>query len=155
MTTALYSWLPVPEPPRDREPLIAFPDALSAGLRILRRSTFPEAAAATYGTESPDVLGEDFPGGPYVSLTLLDSETSLHPYRETAVVQVTAWDETAAKALRLVQVARAVLVAHPGDELVASVTANNRRGPVQATDPDTRQRLAFCTVALRLLPLLL
>jgi hypothetical protein len=135
--------------------LLVFPDALSQGLRVLRGSTFPEALAASYGTATPDELADDFPGTPYVSLTLLDSDTALYPYRETALVQVTAWDESASKALRLVQVARAVLVAYPGDELIAAITAKGRRGPVSDRDPDTRQPLAYCTVAIRLLPALL
>lgn len=155
MTAVVFAGLPgnPQEPPR--EPLLVFPDALTEGLRILRGSTFREAQEATYGTETPTDLGDDFPGTPYVALTLLDSDTSLHPYRETALVQVTAWDESASKALRLLQVARAVLVAHPGDAAVAAITAKGRRGPVATKDPDTRQPLAFCTVAIRLLPALL
>lgn len=147
MTSLVFAAMPP-------DPLILFPDALLEGLRILRSSPFREAQEATYGTDAPNELGEDFPGLPYVSLTLLDSDTSLYPFRETALVQVTAWDETAAKALRRVQVARAVLVAYPGDERVATVTARGRRGPLPARDPDTRQPLAYCSVAMRLLPVL-
>ena len=153
MTSLVFVDVPVPEPALELAPApILFPDPLMESLRIMRASTFAEAQAASYGTAAPSDLGDDFPGLPWVAFEVVDVDTSLHPFRETAFVQLTTWAETADQALRLAQVVRAVLVAHPGDEKVSSVVGRGRRGPIPATDPDTRQPIAFATVALRLLP---
>lgn len=149
--TVVFVESPSPPPPLEGAHVIIFPDALSAGLAVLRASTLPEAQAATYGTETPEALGDAFPGLPYVALELIDSDTSKHPFQEIAVVQVTAWADSKAKALRLLQVARAVLVAHPGDAQVGSITAG-RRGPYSGNDPDSGRPLAATSVRMRLLP---
>lgn len=132
---------------------IAFPDPLKVGLDVLRTSAMAEIARVRgFGTEAPDDLGSpDFPGLPYVALELTDVDTSEHPFRETAAVQVTVWAETKAQALRLCQVCRAALVAYPGDRRLSAVRAG-RRGPVPATDPLTRLPMAFTSVSLRLRP---
>ncbi len=128
-----------------------FPDAQLVALALLRASAIPEAAAATYGTIPPDVLGDDFPGVPYVTVTVATTDTSWHPYRETVTLQLTAWESSEARAKRLVQVARAVLVSHAEDDSVSSISAG-RRGPLSATDPDSGLPMAFADVDVRLLP---
>lgn len=130
--------------------MITFPDPLEEGLRILRASTEPELLAMHFGTESPDTLGDDLPGLPYVSLDLLG--TSGHPFHVRASVAITVWAASKKKVLRAAQVVFGTLLDHPGDSRVASITATPR-GPFTSNDPDTGQPIASATVTLRLRPL--
>lgn len=137
-------------PPLDNGAVI-FPDPLSEALNVLWSLPLVELQDFHFGTETPDSLGDAFPGLPYVSLSLVDSDASQHPYREVATLQITAWDESAARCLRAVQLVRAALVSAPSSERVGSVTAD-RRGPYTGRDPDTLSPMAFVYVRVRLLP---
>lgn len=130
--------------------MIVFPDPLSAALRILRSSTHPELAAASFGTWTPEDLGDDYPGAPYVMLSLVGGSGTF-PFSETASVSLLAYGATPAKALRLAQLTRAALTAYLGDSEVGSVTAGPRP-PIPTRDPDSDAPVATTLVAIRLLP---
>lgn len=132
-------------------PLVTFPDPILAALGVLR-TRLPalfEALGVTVGTVDPGLLGGDFTGPPYV-MVRLDATLTRYPVTETATLRVTTWGGTEAKGLRLAQLARAVLLAHPGDLQVRSFGALT--GPIPATDPDDGQPLSYFTVAARLRP---
>lgn len=129
-------------------PVLVFPDPLLAVLGILRAATTEELSSASFGTVSPSDLGDDFPGYPYVTAELAGTSTDFAPFFEDSTIRITAWHERPAKALRLLQVARAVLVAHPGPDLVRT----SRRGPLSALDPETGTPISYADITIRLRP---
>lgn len=132
--------------------MITFPDPLAEALRILRASTDPELLAIHFGTETPDSLGDDLPGIPYVSLDLVSTDDREFPFTERATLSLTAWAGSKAKAQRTAQVCRAALVDFPGDAKVGSVTTSSR-GPTLGTDPESGQPIALTYITLRLRPI--
>lgn len=124
--------------------LVLFPDPLAASLAVLRA----DPGGSHFGTETPDALGDRLPGLPYVAVDLVTSD-GLYPFREIALVQLTAWATSKASALQAVNRARAVLAAHDGIE-IASVRPSN--GPWTSKDVDTGQPIAAATLRVRLKP---
>lgn len=127
--------------------MIIFPDPLLVSLSVIRAAAHPELAALTYGTKTPDEMGDDFPGTPYAAFSLV-GQASRYPFTERATVRISVWGETPAKAYRLAQMIRAALVFYDGP----SGSFRGAGGGLIAVDPDTGNPMAFIDVSLRLRP---
>jgi hypothetical protein len=79
-----------------------------------------------------------------------DASTDLYPITDRVTLRVTVWDESRTEAKRVCNLARTLLLTHPGDDRVRAV--HRLTGVTAGTDPDNRAPLATCTVRASLRP---
>ncbi len=132
--------------------LVVFDDPLLVALGVLR--TNPLLAAVDgigFGTKTPDDLGADYPGAPWVSVVNLYTDPSGYPFTERATLRVSVWggqEVDEAQAFRLCQAVRAVLASADGPH--GSITP--QAGPFTSEDPDTETPFAYFDAVIRLRP---
>lgn len=134
------------------KPLVVFPDPLVVGLRVLREEGFasvPEvvASGATISRSMPERTLDTVEPSILVANDG-DAGTGHWPVSEDAVLRVTVWDKSAHRASRLARLARAHLLAYPGD----ATSRGFARGttPLPSTDPDDGTPLSSFTIIARL-----
>lgn len=131
-------------------PLVTFADARIATLDLLRERLASYAPSATAGTKTPEELGTNYPGAPYVMVALDASAPDPNGVVETVTVRVAVWGESDAAGQALAQTAHALLLAYEGGVDVRSFA--ERTGPVPTGDPESGSPLSSFTVAARMRP---
>jgi len=133
------------------KPLLVFSDPVEVGLRVLRGAfaAHPEVAGLglTISHKMPDRDADT--AAPAIRLADDgDAGTGRWPVSEDAVLRVTVWDASPFRARRLARLARAHLLAYPGDATSRGFTAGTR--PFPSEDPDDATPLASFTITARL-----
>lgn len=85
---------------------------------------------------------------PHVQVALDGTPNGTYPMTAAATLRITVWATSTGEAQRIDQLARAVMLAHPGGSGVQSVREGI--GMLPTRDPDTRAELATCTVRMNL-----
>lgn len=118
--------------------------------------TDAERATVDVLTPALAILGEDVTCGvnmptpwadatkPHVQVALDGTPNGTYPMTAAATIRLTAWATSTTTAKALVNLAQAIMCAHPGGDGIQSV--QYLTGVMPTKDPDTGAQLATCTV---------
>lgn len=135
------------------KPLIVFPDPVLVTLTALRTGGFlADPVVAEANPTVTRTLPERDSTTTRPAITVADDGDAGGGSRvtENATVRITVWDTDAHRAKHLARLARAYLVAYPGDALSGGFRDGTR--PFTTTDPDDGTELASFVITSRLKP---
>lgn len=130
------------------KPLVVFADPERLIIDYLRTSLAARGQSPTVGVGLP--AGWTVRAGHHVAVASDGTPSVTYPVTVGAMVRVTTWAESTTAAKTLASLCMGLLLAHPGDEDVDSVTAMT--GVLPARDPDNGAPIASVTVRANLRP---
>lgn len=128
--------------------LLVFPLAEAAAVDYLTAALSARGESATVGVNLPGGWSTASPVHVAPASDGIPGYT--YPVSASALVRVTVWAASTTAAQRLAALCLALLMAHPGDQNVDSVS--DPIGPTPARDPDNGAPIATFTVQVHLRP---